>query len=137
MPELALTLREIAGRIGAELQGDGSVPVRGVAGIESAGPDQVTFVANAKYAGQARTTRAAAVLVEPEFPLLEQVATLRVRNPYLAFARVLDLFYTPPAYPPGVQPTPSRSTTRSRSGTSQGEPCRRPARLAGAAATWR
>ena len=105
MAALALTLREIADRIGAELQGDGEVLVRGAAGIESAGPDRVTFVANPKYAGQARTTRAAAVLVEPDFPALDNIATLRIRNPYLAFARVLDLFYAAPAYPPGVHAT--------------------------------
>ena len=105
MVPLALTLGEVADRIGAELDGARDVAVRGVAGIESAGPDQVTFVANPKYAGQARTTRAAAVLVEPDFPALEGVATLRIRNPYLAFARVLDLFYAAPAYPPGVHPT--------------------------------
>ncbi|MFN2975855.1 UDP-3-O-(3-hydroxymyristoyl)glucosamine N-acyltransferase [Terriglobus aquaticus] len=100
-----MTLGEIAQRIGAELQGDAEVPVRGVAGIESAGPDQVTFVANPKYAAQVRSTRAAAVLVEPDFPAVDAVATLRIRNPYLAFARVLDFFYAAPAYAPGVHPT--------------------------------
>ncbi|WP_419806816.1 UDP-3-O-(3-hydroxymyristoyl)glucosamine N-acyltransferase [Terriglobus sp.] len=105
MSTLALTLGEIARRIGAELDGDPDVQIRGVAGIESAGPDQITFVANPKYAGQARTTGAAAVLVEPDFPALDSVATLRIGNPYLAFARVLDLFYAAPAYPPGVHTT--------------------------------
>lgn len=105
MAAFTLTLGDVAERIGAELQGDPGVPVRGVAGIETAGPDQVTFVANPKYAGQARTTSAAAVLVEPDFPALEGVATLRIRNPYLAFARVLDLFYAAPSYAPGVHAT--------------------------------
>ena len=105
MPPLALTLGDIAHRIGAELQGNPDTPVSGVAGIETAAADQITFVANPKYAGQARTTRAAAVLVEPDFPALDRVATLRIRNPYLAFARVLDLFYAAPTYAPGVHPT--------------------------------
>lgn len=105
MPTKTMSLGEIAGAIGADLHGDPDLPVRGVAGIEAAGKDQVTFVANPKYAGQARTTGAAAVLVEPDFPALEGVATLRIRNPYLAFARVLDLFYAAPAYAAGVHPT--------------------------------
>lgn len=105
MPVVELTLGEIAAHIGAGLDGDPTLLVRGVAGIETAGPDQITFVANPKYAGQARTTRAAAVLVEPDFPALSNTATLRIHNPYLAFARVLDLFYKAPAYPPGVHPT--------------------------------
>jgi UDP-3-O-[3-hydroxymyristoyl] glucosamine N-acyltransferase len=64
----------------------------------------VTFVANPKYAAMARTTRAAAILVAPDFPDLP-VATLRLRNPYLGFARAVELFYQPPAWPAGIHPT--------------------------------
>lgn len=98
-------LGEIAAHLGAELHGDGNLLISGVSGIESAGPDEITFVANPKYAAEARTTRAAAILVEPDFPALGNTATLRIRNPYLAFAQVLDLFYAAPSYPPGVHPT--------------------------------
>jgi UDP-3-O-[3-hydroxymyristoyl] glucosamine N-acyltransferase len=52
----------------------------------------------------ARTTHAAAVLVEPEFQEIP-AATLRISNPYLAFSRALGFFYQPPAYAPGVHPT--------------------------------
>ena len=76
----------------------------GVKGIEEAGPAEVTFVANPKYGGLARKTKAAAVLVEPEFPEIE-AATLRIKNPYLAFSRTLGIFYQPPAYAPGIHPT--------------------------------
>ena len=100
-----MKLRELAERLGAELVGSaGEVEVRGVAGIEEAGPDQVTFVANRKYAGLARTTKAAAVIVEPEFAEIA-AATLRVKNPYLAFARAIEVFYQAPRYAPGVHPT--------------------------------
>jgi len=102
--DTAVPLCEIAERLGAVLVGDGDLPVRGVAGIETAGPDEITFVANQRYAAMARTTRAAAVLVEPEFPALA-AATLRIANPYLAFARVIAMFYTPPRYAEAVHPT--------------------------------
>jgi UDP-3-O-[3-hydroxymyristoyl] glucosamine N-acyltransferase len=52
----------------------------------------------------ARQTQAAAVLVEPDFPLIA-AATLRLKNPYLGFARALGLFYQPPSYAPGIHPT--------------------------------
>ncbi len=78
--------------------------ITGVAGIEEAGPQQVTFVSNPKYAPLAKTTRAGAILVEPEFPAVPAV-TLRLRNPYLAFARALEIFYRPPEYAPGVHAT--------------------------------
>jgi UDP-3-O-[3-hydroxymyristoyl] glucosamine N-acyltransferase len=80
--------------------------ISGVAGIEDAGPGQVTFVANPRYAAAARSTRAAAVLVTPEFSALApSAAALRTPNPYFAFARAIELFYQPPRYAPGVHPT--------------------------------
>jgi UDP-3-O-[3-hydroxymyristoyl] glucosamine N-acyltransferase len=99
-----MKLGELASRLGAELRGDANLEVTGVKGIEEAGPAEITFVANPKYAGMARKTKAAAVLVEPEFPEIEP-ATLRLKNPYHAFSRALALFYQPPAYAPGVHPT--------------------------------
>jgi UDP-3-O-[3-hydroxymyristoyl] glucosamine N-acyltransferase len=98
-----MTLGELAERLGAELVGDDGV-VTGVAGIETAGPTEVTFVANPKYAGMARTTAALAVIVEPESPALDRT-TLRVKNPYLAFAKAIEAFYAAPRYEPGVHPT--------------------------------
>jgi UDP-3-O-[3-hydroxymyristoyl] glucosamine N-acyltransferase len=99
-----MKLGELATRLGAELRGDAELEVTGVKGIEEAGPTEITFVANPRYAGLARKTRAAAVLVEPEFQEIA-AATLRIKNPYLAFSRALGLFYQPPAYSPGIHPT--------------------------------
>jgi UDP-3-O-[3-hydroxymyristoyl] glucosamine N-acyltransferase len=99
-----MKLGELAKKLGAELRGDAELEVTGVKGIEEAGPTEVTFVANPKYGALARKTRAAAVLVEPEFPEIE-AATLRITNPYLAFSRTLGFFYQPPAYAPGIHRT--------------------------------
>ena len=99
-----MKLGELASRLGAELRGDADLEVTGVKGIEEAGPSEITFVANPRYAGLARTTRAAAILVEPEFPEIP-AATLRIKNPYYAFSQALGFFYQPPVYPPGVHPT--------------------------------
>ena len=90
--------------MGAELRGNPELEVTGVKGLEDAGPSEVTFVANVKYTAMARTTRAAAVIVEPGFQDIE-AATLRIENPYHAFSRALAIFYTPPAYLPGIHPT--------------------------------
>ena len=105
-----MKLGELASRLGAELRGDADLEVTGVKGIEEAGPTEITFVANPKYAGLARKTQAAAVLVEPEFQEIA-AATLRIQNPYLAFSRALGLFYQPPAYDPGIHPTAVIDTT--------------------------
>jgi len=90
--------------LGAELRGDAELEITGVKGIEEAGPSEITFVANPRYAGLAKKTRAAAVVVEPEFPEIH-AATLRIGNPYHAFSLALGMFYQPPDYPPGVHPT--------------------------------
>ncbi|MGA2569606.1 MAG: UDP-3-O-(3-hydroxymyristoyl)glucosamine N-acyltransferase [Terracidiphilus sp.] len=99
-----MKLGELASRLGAELRGNPDLEIMGVTGIEEAGPTEITFVANVRYTALARTTRAAAVIVEPEFQEIS-AATIRVKNPYLAFSRALGLFYQPPAYPPGIHPT--------------------------------
>jgi UDP-3-O-[3-hydroxymyristoyl] glucosamine N-acyltransferase len=99
-----MKLEDLAVTLGAELRGDAELEITGVKGIEEAGPGEVTFVANPRYAGLARTTHAAAVLVEPDFQDLT-TATLRIKNPYLAFSRALALFHTPMVYPPGIHTT--------------------------------
>jgi UDP-3-O-[3-hydroxymyristoyl] glucosamine N-acyltransferase len=99
-----MRLAELAARLGADLHGDGSVQITGVRGIEEAGPSEITFVSNPKYTGLARTTQAAAVLVAPDFPEIA-APTLRLANPYHAFAQALGIFYQPPHYPPGIHPT--------------------------------
>jgi UDP-3-O-[3-hydroxymyristoyl] glucosamine N-acyltransferase len=99
-----MKLAELAERLGAECQGNPDVEISGVTGIEEAGPEHVTFVANPKYAGLAKKTSAGAVLVAPDFPEIE-AATLRIQNPYLAFAKAIEIFHPAPVYPPGIHPT--------------------------------
>ncbi|HEV2699006.1 MAG TPA: UDP-3-O-(3-hydroxymyristoyl)glucosamine N-acyltransferase [Terriglobales bacterium] len=97
-----MKLSEIAGVLGARLEnGSPDTEITGVTGIESAGLGQLTFLANPKYAGLARTTKASAVIVAEDFPALPG-AMLRSRNPYFDFARALELFYQPPQYAPGI-----------------------------------
>jgi UDP-3-O-[3-hydroxymyristoyl] glucosamine N-acyltransferase len=100
-----MKLAQIASALGARLEnGPPDLEITGVAGIKEAGRGQITFVANPKYAGAARTTKASAVIVSDEFPAIS-TALLRSKNPYLTFARALEMFCRPPRYEPGVHPT--------------------------------
>jgi UDP-3-O-[3-hydroxymyristoyl] glucosamine N-acyltransferase len=99
-----MKLSALAEHLGATLHGDPEVDITSAAGLETAQRGQLTFVANPRYTPLARTTRASAVLVEPAFESIA-AATLRVANPYLAFARALELFHTPPIYPHGIHST--------------------------------
>jgi UDP-3-O-[3-hydroxymyristoyl] glucosamine N-acyltransferase len=100
-----MKLGQIASALNASLEnGSPDTEITGLNGIEQAGPSELTFVANSKYAAAARLTRAAAVIVAENFPAIP-AATLCVEDPYLGFARALELFHQPLQYAPGIHPT--------------------------------
>jgi UDP-3-O-[3-hydroxymyristoyl] glucosamine N-acyltransferase len=98
-----MKLSELAAALGCEVLGDGSLEITGVAGIEHATPDELTFLANPKYAPKLKHTRAGAVLLKKPAADLA-AAQLLSSNPYLDFSRALALFYQPPRPRPGVHP---------------------------------
>jgi UDP-3-O-[3-hydroxymyristoyl] glucosamine N-acyltransferase len=59
-----MNLSDLAAALGCELRGDGSIEITGVAGMEQAGPTEITSLHNSKYAPKAKHTRAAAILVK-------------------------------------------------------------------------
>jgi UDP-3-O-[3-hydroxymyristoyl] glucosamine N-acyltransferase len=83
-----MTLKELAAAIGAEVSGDGSLSVESVAGLEDAGPGQISFLSNPKYAKQLETTAASAVIVAPGVTS-DRVTLLKAKDPYYAFAQVV------------------------------------------------
>ena len=99
-----MKLHEIASALGLKLHGSADLEIGGVAGIEEAEAGALTFVANPKYAALAHKTKASALIVADDFPPVEK-ATLRGKNPYLAFARAVELFYRAPQYAAGIHPT--------------------------------
>jgi len=105
-----MKLQSLAEKLSCRLEGDPNLEITGVAGIDHAGRNQITFLANRRYSPLLKTTQAAAVLIEDTVslerePTQSPLAALRTNNPYLAFAQALDLFYQAPAYPPGIHPT--------------------------------
>ena len=105
-----MKLQELAQRLECRLEGEGQAEVHGVAGIEHAEPGEVTFLANRRYAPNLKTTRATAVFVEEGVEIertagAEPLARLLTANPYLAFAKAIELFYEAPKYAPGIHPT--------------------------------
>jgi UDP-3-O-[3-hydroxymyristoyl] glucosamine N-acyltransferase len=100
-----MKLADIAKALNARL--DNASPeteITGAAGIEQAAPGQLTFVSNPKYNAAAKTTKASAVIVAENFPAIN-AGMLRSKNPYLAWAKAIELFYRPPSYAPGIHPT--------------------------------
>lgn len=88
-----MLLSEIATRLGLTLMG-GDAEITGVNTLADASPSELSFLANPKYAAQLETTRAAAVIVSAgQAP--EDRTCLVSANPYLDFARSVQLFATP------------------------------------------
>ena len=94
-------LSDLADRIGARLVGDGEKIVAGIAPIEEAGPGQVTFLANPKYARFAKDSKATAIIAKEVVPGA-QTAFLLSDNPYFAFACAMEAFHPPARPAPGI-----------------------------------
>jgi UDP-3-O-[3-hydroxymyristoyl] glucosamine N-acyltransferase len=105
-----MTTRELAAALGCELSGNPDLEIHGVAPMEQAGPNELTFLANPKYAHKVKDTRAGAILIsEPAHG--GSITSLVSTNPYLDFARALELFYRAPRPCPGIHPLASVAAT--------------------------
>jgi UDP-3-O-[3-hydroxymyristoyl] glucosamine N-acyltransferase len=97
-----MKLSHLAEQLGCTLHG-GDIDITGVAGMDHAGPSELTFLANQKYAPKVKHSRAAAILVQE--PLRDlPIRSVISKNPYHDFARALAFFYQPPNPPPGIHP---------------------------------
>ena len=89
-----MTLGELARRLDCPVEGDTAIEIRRVAKIEDAGPGDVTFLANPKYAAKLATTRASAVILNgEELPARKAYrgAVIRSTSPYLTFAKAAQV----------------------------------------------
>lgn len=98
---VVVTLRTLAEQLGCRLDGDGDIEITGVAGLETAGPGEVTFLANPRYQALLARTRASAVILRDD-ATPAPCAALRASDPYLAFARAVGLFAPPWRPPSGI-----------------------------------
>lgn len=99
-----MTLKELAERLSCRLEGDGDLEISRVAGVESAGPGDLTFFANPKYTQALHRTRASAVILSDSAPAAP-CAMLRTPEPYLVFAEALALLNPPTRPVAGIDPT--------------------------------
>jgi len=99
-----MKLAELARRLDCRVQGgEENIEIAGVAGMEQAEPDQLTFLANKKYASKVKHSRAAAILVKEPLKDPHPISVISA-NPYHDFARALALFYQPPRQDPAIDP---------------------------------
>lgn len=96
------TLQELAEYVGGTVRGDPSVLIQSVMGIDDAHEGCITFISNEKYTKKIYQTKASAIIVSSK--LKETKGNLLVcNNPYLAFAKVVELLmYKKPVQVKGV-----------------------------------
>lgn len=97
-----MKLQELASALGCEWRGDGQVEVSRVAGLDEAGPGDLSFLANPRYASKLQATGASAVIVRPD--VITPLPAVISDNPYLAFARSLGLLHPASRPEPGIHP---------------------------------
>ena len=95
------TLAELAQSLGGRVIGDPEATVRGLGTLDDAGEGQITFLANPRYAGKVATCRATAVVLPPGAEGYGR-NVIEVANPYLAFAKLLNIFHVEPRKALGV-----------------------------------
>lgn len=103
---MELTLSELAERLNARLSGDGSIVIRGAAGIREAAAGQVTFLANPRYREYLATTSASAVILPENFDD-PPIPAILASDPYVAYLDALQILHgdRSEAPPPGIHPT--------------------------------
>ncbi len=95
------TLKELADYLGGEVIGDENIKIKGVMTIDEAREGYITFVSNIKYIKKIEATEASAILVSPGIEAKGK-NLLVTKNPYLAFAKVVDLMMNPEKVYPGT-----------------------------------
>src|SRR5207253_786737 len=99
-----MELSEVAKKLGCALCGNGEVEIRGLATLERARQGELSFLTNPKYNKAARESQASALIVGQDFPPLD-VPLLVHQNPYLTFAKAIELFYQPTRPAAQIHPT--------------------------------
>lgn len=99
------SLGEIVERLGGEALGDRKTAIRRVASLQSATPESITFLADARHAAQLNESRAGAVIVAEQTRNATDIPRIVCADPHLYFARVCTLFNPLPAPRAGHHPT--------------------------------
>jgi len=99
-------LGDLADLVGATVHGDRSLPIRGLAPLETAGPEDLSFLAHPKYNRLLLASRAGAVIAQPGTDVPGGVL-VEHPEPYRAFATLMVHLHPEPAVARGVHPSAS------------------------------
>jgi UDP-3-O-[3-hydroxymyristoyl] glucosamine N-acyltransferase len=98
-------VRELAEWLGATYEGDGEKDITGVAPLDSAGANDLSFVSNRKAAAAAQSSVAGCLIVSEEYQNASGRNVIRVKDPRTAAARSIERLHPRPGVSPGIHPT--------------------------------
>jgi UDP-3-O-[3-hydroxymyristoyl] glucosamine N-acyltransferase len=98
-----MKLADIARELGGTVEGDGEIEIDSLEPLDQAGPRDLSFLSNPRYAAQLPATRAGAVILGPGVAG-PGCAVVRVADAYRGFAKALGLFARSVAPPEGIDP---------------------------------
>ncbi|SMY18065.1 UDP-3-O-(3-hydroxymyristoyl)glucosamine N-acyltransferase [Photobacterium aquimaris] len=101
----AITLAELANKLGAELRGDGTVEIHSIASMGKAASGQITFLSDSKYRQQLIECQADAVMLREADVEFFHGNMLVVKDPYLCYALVAQLLDTTPVAATDIAPS--------------------------------
>jgi UDP-3-O-[3-hydroxymyristoyl] glucosamine N-acyltransferase len=99
-----MKIKEIATLLSGELEGDGSVDISGIAGLESAGPSDLSFADGVRALEHAKLSTAGCILISSQ-RALQGKTTIAVSNPKLALIKAAAALLPAPRPEPGIHPT--------------------------------
>jgi UDP-3-O-[3-hydroxymyristoyl] glucosamine N-acyltransferase len=94
----------IAELLGGRVAGDAAREIRGVAALESAGPEELSFAEGPRGLSKAASSQAGCILVG-EGAAVEGRTTIAVSNPKWAFVRASNALRPHQLFEPGIHPT--------------------------------
>jgi UDP-3-O-[3-hydroxymyristoyl] glucosamine N-acyltransferase len=106
-------LGTLADQLGCRLDGTGADPetdIRRVNGLDDAGPGDITFLANPKFASKVATTRASAIIADDRL-VSAPCPILRTAHPYVACASAVALLTPATVAPTGIHPQSAIDTS--------------------------
>jgi UDP-3-O-[3-hydroxymyristoyl] glucosamine N-acyltransferase len=99
-----ITVAELAEHAGGRVVGDGSILIKGISSIESAGAGEIAFMEDSKLLESARESRASCLIV-PEGAQVDAMCRIEAKHPKLAFALIAELLYPQKRLEPSIHPT--------------------------------
>jgi UDP-3-O-[3-hydroxymyristoyl] glucosamine N-acyltransferase len=95
-----MKLGKICELIKGDLKGEPHIEIKGISGIKEAKKGEITFLSDKRYVKELKHCKASAIIVNKDINIA--IPSIIVENPYLAFAKLLEIFYPKKPCPKGI-----------------------------------